>query len=479
MESTSLVQQIKILCVDDEVNILSSLKRMLSLAGYDVLTANSGDEGLKILQETLVDIIISDMRMPGMNGVQFLQKAKEIKPNAIKLLLTGNADFNDAISAINDGGIFRYLNKPWNDSEFLETIRSSIEVISLRIENQNLLDLTIKQNQELNDLVVNLENKVIERTSDITNANLKLRDSYISSIKAFANLIELRQKKLFIHSKQVADLSLKLAKKMQLSEKDSQDIFIAGLLHDIGKIGLNDRVLFTKITDLPYSDLDEYKEHPIVGSLCLFGLEDLDSIIEIIKHHHERFDGNGFPSQLKGEAIPLGARIVGLAETFFELIEGDLSSAPKSQNDAVKLILKYSNTAFCPSVVDAFAQLFNASTEKAVTQLKSVVDETSLESSNLPNSVMPSADANAQHMILKSKIGSNPVKGLFTYKVLEATVSKYSHALIRDDRDSPDGFLWVVSGVKKFGGNPELDDWLKKNKFLFSEPDSAWYFPYD
>ena len=119
MESISLVQQINILCVDDEVNILSSLKRMLSLAGYEVLTANSGDEGLKILQDSPVDIIISDMRMPGMNGVQFLQKAKEIKPNAIKILLTGNADFNDAISAINDGGIFRYLNKPWNDRDFL------------------------------------------------------------------------------------------------------------------------------------------------------------------------------------------------------------------------------------------------------------------------------------------------------------------------------------------------------------------------
>ena len=479
MESISLVQQINILCVDDEVNILSSLKRMLSLAGYEVLTANSGDEGLKILQDSPVDIIISDMRMPGMNGVQFLQKAKEIKPNAIKILLTGNADFNDAISAINDGGIFRYLNKPWNDRDFLETIRSSIEVISLRIENQNLLDLTIKQNHDLNDLVLNLESKVIERTTDITNANLKLRDSYISSIKAFANLIDLRQKKLFNHSKQVADLSLKLAKKMQLSEKDSQDIFIAGLLHDIGKIGLNDRVLSTKITDLPYSDLDEYKEHPIVGSLCLFGLEDLETIIEIIKHHHERFDGNGFPSQLKGEGIPLGARIVGLAETFFELIEGDLSSAPKSQNDAIKLILKYNNSAFCPSVVDAFAQLFNAPTDKALSLPKNDVEEIVAQSSILPNSVTPSSDAYAEHMIRKTKIGSNPLKGIFTFKLLETTVSKFSHALIRDDRDSPDGFLWVVSGVKKFGGNPELDDWLKKNKFIYSEPDSAWYFPYD
>ena len=488
MDSKITPSKIKVLCVDDELNILSSLKRMLALSDYEVFTANSGDEGLKVIEAESIDIIISDVRMPIMNGIEFLKKTKEIAPLAIKILLTGNADLNDAVSAVNEGGIFRYLNKPWIENDFLETIRSSIELISLRKDKESLLELTIKQNLDLNDLVVNLESKVLERTTDISNANSKLRDSYISSIKAFANLIELRNKKLFDHSKRVADLSLQLAKKMRLSDKDSQEIFIGGLLHDIGKIGLNDRVLSTKITDLPYSDLDLYKEHTIVGSLCLSGLDGLDSIIKIIKHHHERFDGQGFPSQLKGSNISIGARIVGLVETYFELLEGDISSAPKSQSDAFKLVLKYNNSAFCPTVVLAFSDFFNLNlnqlTKSSILNSSSSLhkDDSNLVHQNeslTSNNDSQNIDQRVSSLKSINKSGSNPIKGIFTFKTLQATVDKYSHAFIRDDRDSSDGFLWVVSGVKTYGGNSEFDVWLKNNKFIYSEPDAAWYFPYD
>lgn len=473
MQSTSS-SDFTILCVDDEENILSSLKRMLGLNGYKVFTANSGAHGLEILPNNSIDIIISDMRMPEMNGVQFLKNAREILPLSINILLTGYSDLNEAIAAVNEGGIYRYLNKPWNENELLETLRSSTEIITLRKDKQNLLELTIKQNHDLNDLVVNLESKVKERTYDISNANLKLRESYVSSIKAFANFIELRNKKLFDHSKRVADLSLKLTKKLNLSDEDSQSIFIGGLLHDIGKIGLNDRLLSTKIIELPFGDLDAYKEHPIVGSLCLKGLDDLEYIVDIIKHHHERFDGNGFPDQLKGNNISIGSRIVGLAETYFELIEGDITSVPKSQNEAVQLILKYSHSAFCPTVVKAFSEVFTSQTSQISNNSSS-----NLTFNNAIKNISPSIEVNDNSSPVSKKSGTNPTKNLFTYQVLQSVVGKYSHALIKDERDKPEGFLWVVSSVKKYGDNPELDNWLKKNKFIYSENEAAWYFPYD
>ena len=250
--------QYKVLCVDDEPNILSALRRMLSLEGFEVFTAESGAQALVLLAKEPVNVIISDMQMPGMNGTELLEKVRQQWPHTMRLMLTGASDVSGAIEAINQGAIYRYTAKPWNDEELLGTLKSAIAFGTLANEHDRLEALTIAQKESLNEMVDTLESRVQERTKD-------LRAAYVASIKAFSNILELRRPDLLPHSRRVATLSMKMAKLAGLSDDECQSVYIAGLLHDIGKIGLSDRVLNTKFIELPLADSKVYRTHTTMG----------------------------------------------------------------------------------------------------------------------------------------------------------------------------------------------------------------------
>jgi len=480
----------KILCVDDEPNILSALKRMFSLAGFSLTCADSGQEAIELLEQEKFHMVISDMRMPNMSGVQLFEQIKLTHPEVIKILLTGYSDLESAIAAVNRGEVYRYLTKPWNETEIIATVHSGIEYLNLKAEKERLLDITQAQNSQLNELIATLEEKVQDRTQNLTLANQKLKDSYFSSIKSFSNLLDLRRMKLLDHSKLVADLSMKIAISMNLDTEICQELFISGLLHDIGKIGLSDRVLGTKVFELPQSDLDLYKAHSTMGSSCLRGLDGMKNITENIKYHHERFDGNGFPEGLKGENIPLGARVSGVVETYFELLEGDLTQSNKSSVEAQTIILRYKNSAFDPTVVDHFLKVLNVQQRPGVqtdfqinvkqnpsTSQQPISTQQSSSTATSPSRAMSSKELQSSNM--RPGKGQEPLKKIFTLQSLYAMVGKFDQARILDKRDEEGGFLWVNTGVKKFNPNFELDKWLKNNRFLYSESQSAWYFPFD
>ena len=155
-----------ILLVDDELAITKALHRLFRKGGFRIFTASSGREGLDVLQkaESPVSLIISDQRMPGMTGAQFLEKAKKMAPDAIRFLLTGYSDMDAIVDAVNNGEIHRYLTKPWNDDDLFLQVQQSLTQYELVLENRRLLKLTRKQNQALNDLNRDLEKKVKDRT---------------------------------------------------------------------------------------------------------------------------------------------------------------------------------------------------------------------------------------------------------------------------------------------------------------------------
>ena len=341
--------QYKVLCVDDEPNILSALRRMLSLAGFEVLTAEGGAQALALLEKESVNVIISDMQMPGMNGSELLGKVRQQWPNTMRLMLTGASDVSGAIEAINQGAIYRYTAKPWNDDELLSTIKSAIAFGTLANEHERLEALTVAQKASLNEMVDTLESRVQERTKD-------LRAAYISSIKAFSNLLALRHPDLLPHSRRVATLSMKMAKLAGLSDDACQSVYIAGLLHDIGKIGLSDRVLNTKFIELPLADAKVYRTHPHMGEETLNTLDDMKGVAAIIRSHHEYFNGTGFPEGLAGNDIPIGGRIVAIVEAYEELQSGDYAKAESSPADAVRVILSNRGTLFCPEMTDVFVK---------------------------------------------------------------------------------------------------------------------------
>ncbi|HOB46924.1 MAG TPA: response regulator, partial [Zoogloea sp.] len=254
-----------LLCVDDEANILSSLRRLFRPHGYKVLVAGSGAEGLELLAGEHVDLIISDMRMPGMDGAAFLAEARKRYPQTVRLLLTGYADMESTIAAINSGQIARYIAKPWNDQDVLLTVREALERQALQREKDRLEALARQQNEELKALNASLEQKVEARTRELKTAHEKLKQNFLTSIRVFANLIELREGANTGHSRRVADLARKIAIRLNFSPVDVQDVMLAGLLHDVGKIGLPDDLLGKPVSHMSGDELGLLRKHPASG----------------------------------------------------------------------------------------------------------------------------------------------------------------------------------------------------------------------
>lgn len=351
----------RLLCVDDEPNILSALRRLFRPHGFQVQVAAGGAEGLRLLEAEPVDLVISDMRMPEMDGARFLEQVRCRWPDTVRILLTGYADINSTVEAINKGEIHRYVSKPWDDNDIVLIVRQALERKALEREKARLEELTARQNEELKDLNANLELKVMERTVALRSAHDKLKTSFLTSIKVFANLIELRGSSLAGHSRRVADLSRKIANALKLDPETCQNVFLAGLLHDIGKIGLADTLLAKPVTHLTSDELGQYRKHPVRGEQSLMALDELQAAAKLLRSHHERFDGQGFPDGLSGTAIPLGARILAVANDYDGLQIGTLSMRRQSVEEARKLIAESRGKRYDPVVVDAFLQVLGAS----------------------------------------------------------------------------------------------------------------------
>jgi len=360
-----------LLAVDDEPNILAALRRLFRATGWRILTAAHAEEALALLATEPVDAVLSDMRMPGMDGVQFLERVSRGWPRTARLLLTGQADLGSTIAAINRGRLHRYITKPWNDDELVLTLRQVAQGQQLEAEKQALERLTQQQNDELKTLNSSLEIRVASRTEELAAANHRLKRNYLTSIKAFTALIELRGSAQVGHARQVADLTRRIAQAMTLDADTAHDLPIAALLHDIGHIGLSDAVLARPVNRLDSDELRRYRLHPVLGEQALLASDDMQGVAPLIRAHHERWDGLGFPDGLRGAAIPLGARILAVADTFEDLRSGRIDGHALSPLDARRTVLAARGSQFDPTVVDAFASLFSAAPSKpAVSTLR-------------------------------------------------------------------------------------------------------------
>ena len=353
-----------ILCVDDEPNILSALRRLFRGQGYEVLTEESARAGLAVLAARKVDLVISDMRMPEMDGVQFLEQARTLCPETVRLLLTGNADVGQIVGAVNRGEIYRYITKPWDDHEMTLVVRHALERQALEGERRRLEALAADQNEQLRELNQSLEAKVASRTEelrkvldDLIGSNDKLKRNFLTGIQVFSSLIELRGANLAGHSRRVADLARRIAIKLGLDAREVQQIFIAGLLHNIGKIGFSDSLLEMAVPRMNGELLGLYRAYPARGEQLLMPLEDLREAATIVRAHQERFDGEGFPDRLAGLDIPIGARILALASDYDNLQIGTLSEHQLRPDQAAKIVIESRGKRYDPAVVAAFGEI--------------------------------------------------------------------------------------------------------------------------
>ena len=357
---------LSILCVDDEANILAALRRLLRPRGYQVLTSETAAGGLAILDETPVDLVLSDMRMPEMNGVQFLQEVRERSPETVRVLLTGYADLNSTIAAINEGGIHRYIGKPWDGEAVVSVVEDALERIVLRREKARLESLTLAQNEELKALNASLDEQVRVRTAELKEAldalqeaHELLKKGFFTSVKVFSNLIELREGAMAGHSRHVADRARRIAKRMKMTDAQVQDITLAGLLHGVGELGVPDAVLRKAPSTLSVEERDLVMKHPAKGQAALMALDQLAEAGKIIRSYRERHDGAGYPDRLSGESIPLGARILAVAHDYEAAQEGTLTGRWLSKRQARDYIVEGKGARYHPGVVDKFVAMLD------------------------------------------------------------------------------------------------------------------------
>lgn len=326
----SLKYKHPLLFVDDEESITKALRRLFRKEEYDIYTAASGQEGLDRLREVgkPFSLIISDQRMPEMNGAEFLEKAKGIFPQAIRILLTGYSDMDAMVDAINKGGIHRYFTKPWNDDDLLLQVRQSLEQYELVLENRRLLVLTRKQNKELKGLNDRLEEKVAERTREVVEKNeelsllnRQLESSLYNTVRAFASLVEMLTPVLAGHGRRVGAVSREIAQELGLPEKEANEIEIAGLLHDIGKLGFPEKLLAYRQKTWTDQDKARFQKHPEQGEAAVQFIDKLDHVGMLIRHHHEQYDGHGYPDSLADEQIPMGSRIIAAADAYDRIVK--------------------------------------------------------------------------------------------------------------------------------------------------------------
>ena len=355
-----------VLCVDDEANILAALKRSLRGAGYNVLTAGGGVEALALLEQTPVDVLVSDMRMPGMDGAQLLEQVHARWPQVVRLLLTGQANMEATVAAINRGRILRYLRKPWDEVELLSAVQESVERVALEREKLRLEALTQTQNEALRGLNAELESRVLARTAALSEAHQKLQGNHLKTIKVFSNLLELRGDQLAGHGRRVAETARDLARAMALSEDEAQQIFVAGLLHDIGLLGVLDKLLAKPVRRLAPEELVLYRSHSTAGEQSLMALDDMQPMLPMVRGHHERFDGEGFPDRLAGATIPLGARILAVADAFDDLQTGQLVESKLTVAEARTILRQWRGTQFDPEVLDVFLHITEPQKPKPV-----------------------------------------------------------------------------------------------------------------
>ncbi|GAB6043538.1 HD domain-containing phosphohydrolase [Endothiovibrio diazotrophicus] len=366
---------VTLLLVDDEPNILRALTRALRPLGMRVVTAANGREGLERLAEERVELIISDMRMPEMDGAEFLKQAAERAPDTIRILLTGYADLSSTIAAVNQGRIYRYLSKPWEDNDLRITVQHALERHRLEQEQRRLTLLIHRRNKELQELNEALEARVQERTAKIRLAaehlqrtHRRLEESFSASIHILSHLASSREGGQLgaqgSHSRRVAEQAREIGEMLGLNEEQARTVYHAGLLHDIGKLGLPDRLIARPFEGLSPEERKRVAAHPLLGQAALLALDALEPAAALIRAHHERWDGGGYPDGLAGEEIPLGARILAVPNEYDALLLGTLRAEPFTPEQARDYIERESGRRYDPRVVEMFLMLWNGEERK-------------------------------------------------------------------------------------------------------------------
>lgn len=353
--------KVDILFVDDEANVLNALKRLMSFESYRCRFFISAKEALQSLEQEPADIIVSDMRMPEMPGDEFLIACRPFCPNAFYFILSGYADFNSVIHALNEGGVQRFISKPWQDEKLLQAFSEAAELVRLRKDHERLNNLAKRQALQLKEANKTLEQQVAARTSELQQtADMldlsfeELNHSYGVFIDVVAQVLQLRSSAPQEHINDIAESAKALAAQQGFTERDQTHVYRAAKLHELGKIRIPEKTLNKPLLKLSSAEMKEYRNYPLQGFSLLASLDQLNDVSQLIRAHCEFFNGKGFPLKLAGNAIPLGSRIIAISMHYFTYRNGVFDGNVHSDEDAQEFIRSKAGTWVDPSLVEPF-----------------------------------------------------------------------------------------------------------------------------
>src|SRR6266404_6983794 len=332
----------RILVVDDEETIREIVSSMLTTAGYKCRQAASGMEALALLESgEEFELMLSDLMMANLDGIGLLERTKERFPEMPVVMVTAVHDISVALAAIRNGA-YDYLLKPFEREQLLATVRRAMENRRLKLENRAYQ--------------TNLETLVAARTEQLRKAMVELERSYDITLEALGDALDLKDRETENHSKRVTAFTIAIAQKMGLSKENIRVIARGAFLHDIGKMAIPEKIL-TKPGKLTPDEVDVMKEHAWYGYKIVKNIPFLSEAAEIVYSHQERFDGTGYPRRLKGEEIPLGARIFSVADTFDAITSNRPYRDKQSDEAARKEIQLWSGRQFDPRIVEVFLSM--------------------------------------------------------------------------------------------------------------------------
>jgi response regulator RpfG family c-di-GMP phosphodiesterase len=341
----------RVLVVDDEEIILVALYETLRREHYDVVTTSDPDVAIAEMKKGEFAVIISDQRMPRMMGLDLLAHARELQPDASRILITAVLSLDTVIEAINKGEIYRFIVKPWLREELLVTIKNAVQRYDLTRQNASLHAATAEMNEQLVDLNGSLAQQVklvAEQNEKLTGMNAALEQNLVRSMELSLRTMQTFYPTLGNQARRVAQLCSSMAQAVNLTADEKRILNGAALLHDIGLVGAP-RQLIRRWQNSPNglepAERALIEQHPILGQeLTAFG-PGMDQIGAVIRAHHERFDGTGYPDGLIGENIPWLARLLSVAVAF--------ESSNAGRGEAIEEIKMKAGTAFDPEAVRA------------------------------------------------------------------------------------------------------------------------------
>ncbi|HET9697737.1 MAG TPA: HD domain-containing phosphohydrolase [Terriglobales bacterium] len=332
----------RILIVDDEEAIREIVASMLSIAGYKCQQAGSGVEALAILESgEEFELMLSDLMMAELDGIGLLERTKEKYPDMPVVMVTAVHDISVALAAIRNGA-YDYLLKPFEREQLLATVRRAMENRRLKLENRAYQ--------------VNLETLVTARTEQLRQAMSDLERSYDITLEALGDALDLKDAETEGHSKRVTAFTIAIARAMGLSSDRIRVIARGAFLHDIGKMAIPDAIL-RKPGALTPDEINIMKEHCWHGYQILRKIPFLTEAAEIVYAHQEKWDGSGYPRQLKGDEIPMGARIFSLADTMDAIMSDRPYRAAQPFSAARDEIARWSGRQFDPNIVKTFVEM--------------------------------------------------------------------------------------------------------------------------